>query len=237
FPSAAAPAPIPQVAQSHAGLRFDQPSAVRTIPPNSDGSGPVITCTYFSDFMISQSTEGPSAEKAVLARGQNPPCSARPAPGGITLVDTDNMRFQGRKGAALFFAGEPHGTGPFVVIDAQSARTVLQDSLTWDDKPLILAASFENGGLRLRYNRGINAPCSIMENAARCWAQMIRDGLLPQDMANQVPSPRICEAAYREMNAPKDASSIVTYRNEVVVFGDGNTNTLSRGPIGCGVVP
>ena len=135
---------------------FDKPSNVRKIPPKPGSSDSrEVTCTYFPDVMIRVVSDGPTAEKAALVRGANPPCNANKLAGELTL-DTDDMYFAGRKGAALvFFFMDSHGTSPFAVIDAQSGKAVLKDGTTGDAG--LQSASFEQGGLRLRYRRSVNA--------------------------------------------------------------------------------
>ncbi len=188
--------------------------------------------------MIREKQEGPTSDNAALVRGANPPCTAKPVPGEIPL-ETSALALAGRKESALFFlAMSSNGAEPFVVIDATSGRIVLKDGTeSVQGRMGIQSAAFENGGLRLRYRRAFNAPCSILQNAAGCWAQMVKAGLLPQDMAQQVPSPQICNAAYQKAKAPRDNPSIVLYQTEIMVFGDGKTQTLSRGPVACDSMP
>ncbi len=216
---------------------FDKPASVRKVPPpkpNEDSTE--VQCTYYSDFMIRVVMDGPTAEKAGLVRAANAPCSAKKLPGEITL-DTDNMSLVGRKGPALLFSAmDSNGSEPFVVIDAQSGKILLKDGTIGGPVPGIQTLAFEQGGLRLRYRRAFNAPCSILQNAAGCWARLVKEGLLPRDMAQQVPAPQICDAAYKKMKAPRDNPSIVIYQTEIIVFSAA-TQVVSRGPVGCDSMP
>jgi hypothetical protein len=215
---------------------FDKPASVRKAQQPKPNDSIEVRCTYYPDFMIRVIADGPTAQKAGLVRGANPPCGAKRAPGEV-MLDTDDMAFEGRKGPALLFSAmDPHGSVPFVVIDAQSGKTLLKDSTSSGPGPGVQALAFDQGGLRLRYRRAFNAPCSILQNARGCWAQIVKDGLVPQDMAQQVPAPQICEAAYKKVQSPRDNSSIVIYQTEVIVFSTGTT-IVSRGPVGCDALP
>ena len=233
-PDGGGAAPPPPAPQPRAGLQYDKPSNVRKIPPKPGSTdSQEVTCTYFPDFMIRVVSDGPTAERAALVRSANPPCNANKLAGDLTL-DTPDMAFSGRKGGALFFFHmSSHGTSPFTVIDAQTGNVVLNDGTTGDAG--IQSASFEQGGLRLRYRRSANATCSIMQ--AGCWARLVKEGLVPQDMAQQVPSPQICGASYRKGKSPNDNPSIVLYQSDILVFGDGKTQVLARGPVGCEPMP
>jgi len=101
----------------------------------------------------------------------------------------------------------------------------------------IRAATVVNGTLHLRYTRGLNASCSIMQNAAACWSKLIARGELPRAMAKPGPSPQVCAESYRTDKATADDPSVITYDLDIIIDASGKTEVLSRGPVGCVPVP
>ena len=193
-----------------------------------------VTCTYFPDFMIRVVSDGPTAERAALVRSANPPCNANKLAGDLTL-DTPDMAFSGRKGGALFFFHmNSHGT--FAVYSDRRADRQTSCSTTgppatpgFSLHPLNRVACACATGVRSTPP----AP-SCRQDAGR---SLVKEGLVPQDMAQQVPSPQICSATYRKEKSPNDNPSIVLYQTDIVVFGDGKTQVLARGPVGCEPMP
>jgi len=215
--------------------QFDKPTSTRSVPPA--GNNPIeVRCTYYPDFMIRELRDGPTSQDAVIVRGANPPCNAGKIPGAVTLKTAD-MALDGRKGQALFFSQmDPHGAVNFVVLDAQSGRTLLSDAVM-PAKPMFKTIAIEPGGLRLSYQRGINASCSLAKNPAVCIQTLTKEGKLHAVPAGQMPSPQFCSAAYKKANTPPDSPSILHYLNEVQVGADGKTDVISRGPFGCDALP
>jgi hypothetical protein len=74
-----------------------------------------------------------------------------------------------------------------------------------------------------------------MENAQKCWAQLIKEGLVPADM--KAPPAKICAEAYKRDAAPRNNPSIVVYATEVVIDAGGNTKAVSRGAVECESLP
>ena len=212
--------------------QFDKPASVQTITPKPDDSTE-IRCTYFPDLMVRETQDGPSSENAVLVRNAKAPCTAKAGP-GETVLDTAGMTLDGRRGAFLLFSDlDPHGATGFVVIDAKSGKILLRDAAL--SNPVLQSLTLENGNLRLRYKRGINAPCSLMENAQGCWAQLVKEGLIPAEM--KAPAATICTAAYARDKAPPDNPSIVVYATELTIGAGGSTKVLSRGAVECESLP
>ncbi len=212
--------------------QFDKPASVRSIKPKADDSTE-IRCTYFADLMIRETVDGPSSENAAIVPNAKAPCTAK-AGAGETVLDTAGMTFDGRRGSYLLFSDlDPHGATGFLVIDTKSGRIVFRDSAL--SHPVLQGLALENGSLRLRYRRGVNAPCSLMQNAKACWTQMIGENLIPKDMP--APSADICKDAYARDKAPRDNPSIVVYATEVAIDAGGTAKTLSRGAIGCDSMP
>jgi hypothetical protein len=52
-----------------------------------------------------------------------------------------------------------------------------------------------------------------MQDAPGCWAKLVKVGKIPAAMPQQVPSSRICDAAYKKAKSPPDNQSIVTLRH------------------------
>ena len=212
--------------------QFDKPATVRSIKPKPDDSTE-IRCTYFPDLMVRQTQDGPTSENAAIMRDPKATCTAKAGP-GETVLDTNGMTLDGRRDAYLLFSDlDPHGATGFVVIDAKSGKIVLRDAAL--SNPVLQSLTLENGNLRLRYKRGINAPCSLMENAPKCWAQLVKEGLVPTDI--KAPPAQICTDAYKRDKAPRDNPSIVVYATEVIIDAGGSTKVLSRGAVECESMP
>ena len=212
--------------------QFDKPASVRSFKPKQDDSAE-IRCSYFPDLMIRETQDGPSSENAAIVRDAKAPCSARAEP-RETALDTSGMTFDGRRGAFLLFSDlDPHGATGFVVIDTKTGKILLRDAAL--SNPVLQSLALDGGKLRLRYRRGINAPCSLMDNAQACWTQLVKEGLVPADM--KAPSGNICSTAYARDNAPRNNPSIVVYPTEVTVDASGTTQVLSRGAVECESMP
>jgi hypothetical protein len=212
--------------------QFDKPASVRSIKPKPDDSTE-IRCTYFADLMVRETQDGPESENAAIVRSAKAPCTAKAGP-GETVLDTNGMTLDGRRGSYLLFSDlNPHGATGFVVIDVKTGKILLRDSAL--SHPVLQNLALENGALRLRYRRGVNAPCSLMENAQKCWAQLVREKLVPADM--KAPTAQICAEAYARDKAPRDNPSIVVYATEIRIGAGGNTTTLARGAVECESMP
>jgi hypothetical protein len=212
--------------------QFDTPLSVKTVEPKSDNSIE-IRCTYFADLVVRERVDGPESENAAIVRDAKAPCSADAIP-GETLLDTAGMTLDGRRGAFLLFSDlDPHGATGFVIIDAKTGKILLRDAAL--SNPVLQSLTLEDGNLRLRYKRGINAPCSLMDNAQKCWAQLVKEGLVPADM--KAPPAKICAEAYKRDNAPRNNPSIVVYATEIVIDAGGNTKVASRGALECEPLP
>lgn len=212
--------------------QFDKPASVRSIKPKP-GDSTEIRCTSFADLMVRETQDGPSSENAAIVRNAKAPCTAKAGP-GETVLDTAGMTLDGRRGAFLLFSDlDPHGATGFVIVDTKTGKVLLRDAAL--SHPVLQSLTLENGNLRLRYKRGINAPCSLMENAQTCWAQLVKEGLVPAEM--KAPSGMICAAAYERDKAPRDNPSIVVYATEVIVDAAGGTKVLSRGAVECESLP
>jgi hypothetical protein len=230
-----------QTDRSKLAAQLDRPVAVRKVAPksNDDPNGQLV-CTFYPDVMIRESgTDTPAPNAAVvlpLPAGQaRPACDATHRNGEVALK-TEGFSFVGRKGQFLLFsATDPNGAVPFMVIDAGTGRLIFEDGTPADRG--VQAISVEQGNLRLRYRRAFNAPCSIMQNAASCWSQLIAAGKLPHAMEQSAPSPRVCAASYKADKVPADDPSIIAYDVETVVDSTGQAQVTPRGPVSCAPVP
>lgn len=212
--------------------QFDKPASVRSIKPKPDDSTE-IRCTYFSDLMLRETQDGPESENAAIVRKPKAACTANAVPGEI-LLDTAGMTLDGRKGSYLLFSDlDPHGATGFVIIDARSGHILLRDAAM--GHPVLQNLSLENGGLRLRYKRGVNAPCSLMQDAKKCWSQMVGEKLVPAELP--APPAQICNEAYSRDSAPPNNPSIVVYDTDAIVEAGGKIRVLSRGAVGCESMP
>ncbi len=212
--------------------QFDKPAAVRSVKPKPDDSTE-IRCTYFPDLMVRETQDGPESENAAIVRNARAACKAG-AVAGETLLDTAGMTLDGRRGSYLLFSDlDPHGATGFVIIDAKTGSILLRDAAM--SHPVLQNLALENGSLRLRYKRGVNAPCSLMQDAKKCWSQLVTEKLVPADLP--APSAQICNDAYSRDKAPRNNPSIVVYATEVIVDAGGKTRVLSRGTVECESMP
>lgn len=211
---------------------FDKPAAVRSVKPKPDDSTE-IRCTYFSDLMVRETQDGPESENAAIVRNPNAVCKAGAVAGEI-LLDTAGMTLDGRKGSYLLFSDlDPHGATGFVIIDTKTGHILLRDAAL--SHPVLQNLSLENGSLRLRYKRGVNAPCSLMQDAKKCWSQLVTEKLVPADLP--APPAQICSEAYGRDQAPRNNPSIVVYETDAIVEAGGKIRVLSRGAVGCESMP
>jgi hypothetical protein len=222
----------PVSAPAHSPDQFDKPVSVQTIKPKPNDPTE-IRCTTFADLMIRETQDGPESENAAIVREAQAPCTAKGGP-GETVLDTAGMTLDGRRGAYLLFSDlNPHGATGFAIIDAKTGKILLRDAAL--SNPVLRSLALENGNLRLRYQRGVNAPCSLMDNARKCWARLIKDGLIPGTL--KAPSSRICQHAYKQDRSPRNNPSIVSYTTEVVVDTGGTAKVMSRGVVRCTPMP
>lgn len=211
---------------------FDKPAAVRSVKPKPDDSTE-IRCTYFPDLMVRETQDGPESENAAIVRNAGAACKAG-AVAGETLLDTAGMTLDGRKGSYLLFSDlDPHGATGFVIIDAKTGTILLRDAAM--SHPVLQNLTLENGSLRLRYKRGVNAPCSLMQDAKKCWSQLVTEKLVPADLP--APPAQICSEAYSRDKAPRNNPSIVVYDTDTMVETGGKIKVLSRGTVGCESMP
>jgi hypothetical protein len=227
--------------RSRLAAQLDRPVAVRKVAPkSSDDPNGQLVCTFYQDLMIRESgTDTPAPNAAVVlplpAAQARPACDATHRNNEVALK-TEGFSFAGRKDQFLLFsATDPNGAVPFVVIDAGSGRIVFEDGTPADRG--LQGIAVEHGNLHLRYRRAFNAPCSIMQNAATCWSQLIAAGKLPHSMEQSVPSPQLCAASYKADKAPPNDPSIIAYDVETVVDPAGQAQVTPRGPVSCAPVP
>jgi hypothetical protein len=215
---------------------FDPPVAVQQIPPKSDDDAlGELTCFWYRDFMVlAAGTDSPAPRPARIVAGARPACNAKPTAREITL-DTENFSFIGRKGPFLFFGEtDANGAVAFKIIDTRSGGIIYTDGFLAIPEPF-RSVRIENGGLHIRYTRGLNAPCSIVKGATGCWSQLVTEGKIPPEMAQTVPSPQVCAVSYKD--TPADDPSIIIYDVEVTIDEAGKARMLSHGPVKCDAMP
>ncbi|MBV9758686.1 MAG: hypothetical protein JO047_16705 [Alphaproteobacteria bacterium] len=216
---------------------FERSLSVRRIPAKSPAdTGGEITCTYYPDLMIRESgTDTPDPEAAMLVVGAHPACTRNRPPGGVTLA-TEGYSLLGRMGGfVVFSATDPNGAVPFIVLDAASGRAIYTDGTVANRG--FRAAALDHGALHLRYTRGFNASCSLAQDAGGCWAQLVKDGKIPPEMAGEVPPAPRCAAAYQKQHVPADDPSVVFYDMETTLNAGGAARVLSHGAVGCEPMP
>ena len=242
---AAAATLVLMAAQAQAADRLtaqlDRPSAVRKVPPKSnDDPNGQIECTYYRDLMVRETgTDTPDPNDATLipiaAGAPRPVCDATRHNGDIA-VKTQGYSFVGRKTQFLLFsATDPNGAIPFMVLDEDGGKIIFQDGTPADSG--IQTIAVENGTLHLRYTRGFNASCSMMQDAGDCWSRLVAEGKVPLGMAQSVPSSNFCAASYKAAHAPPDDPSVISYDVDTVVGATGNVRVVPRGSVTCSPVP
>lgn len=221
-------------------VAFEREASVRTVGKESDPLG-TIRCTYFRDLMIREPhsespAPGPANLIPIARDGRRPPCSGASPPQAIVLPEP-GYGFGGKAGPFLLLAAaDPNGAFPFIFVDAATGQTIYRDgTLTGAFK----SVSLEGEVLHLRFQRAVNASCSILQDPAKCWATMQRDGLIPQAIAALPPPVQACAAAYRlaTVKTLPDDPSIVFYDVDMTLDRSGKAQVLSRGVVQCAPLP
>ena len=225
---------------------FDQPLTIRTVkaPPGTDPiaiSPPERICTIYGDLMIREvGTDSADPDPVTIVRkpaSGTDACAPGPdkAVAGETKIATGGLSLLGRKGPYLFLeATDPNGATPFVIIDAETGRSIYSDATKDAD---IKAMSFEAGVLRLRYKRGINSACSVLADSTGCWAKMARTGDITGRIAQGLPPLKACRAAYKKGKVTVDDPSLIFYDVDVTLAPDGKVDMQPHGAVGCEPMP
>ena len=201
-----------------------------------------IICTSYADLMIRETgTDTPDPNAASLVRlpagAKRPVCGRTVAPGSLPLK-TEGQSLLGRKGGFLVFGDtDPNGAVSFQVIAASDGRQLFTDAKADNG---FTAVGLKDGALHLVYRRGFNASCSMVKDAATCWASLVSQGAIPPDMAKSPPAAKACAAAYAKDQprpAPADDPTIITYALDLTVDASGKVSVNSRGAAGCEPMP
>ena len=216
--------------------KYDRAVAVKKVPPKpADDTVGEITCTFYKDMMVRESgTDTPDPNDATVVRGRLPSCDNTHRADDVELK-TEGFSLLGRKGPYLFFAAtDPNGAVPFKVIDI-SGRVIFEDGTPIDLG--IANIELAGGTLHMHYRRAFNASCSIMQDAAGCWAKLIAEGSIPRDISIAAPSSQACKASYQAEKAPPDDTSIVSYDVDVRIDQQGRADVRPHGAVGCAPLP
>ena len=212
---------------------FDKPMSTKK---STAGDGRETICTDYGDHALIETRDGPAAEAAILVSGDGARCSAAAAKKGRKL-DTADMAFEGRVGPVLLFTQmDGHGAVGFVAIAVDDGRVLVKEALV--GSPSFRSAQVRrDGSVILAYRRGVNAPCSLQQNAAKCWSRLVAEGSVPTEMAKQAPQASACAKAYAAMSAPRDAPSIAEWDQETTIEYQGPVTRRVTSAVGCGVQP
>lgn len=218
---------------SPAFAAFDKPV---TVKKSAGAEGREIICTDYGDVAVIETRDGPSSSPAVLVAGDGARCAAAAAKRGRAL-DTAEMALEGRLGPVLVFSEmDPHGAVGFVVVRIGDGAVVVKEAAIGN--PAFKSVQVRrDGSVLMNYRRGVNAPCSLFQNAAACWAQMVKEGSVPREMAKQAPQAAACASAYKAMSAPRDAPSIAEWNQETIIEYEGPVTARATSAVGCGVQP
>jgi hypothetical protein len=193
-----------------------------------------IDCVWYADLMVrATGTDSPDPDDATLtpipAGGAKPDCKTAPGAGAITLK-TAGFAFVGRKGGFLIWdASDPNGAEGFMVMNT-SGKILFTDALS-PNPGLVRTASLDGGVLHLKYTRGYNAACSLMQDAPGCWAKLVAAGAVDASAPPMDKAPASCRGAYKGVDATDP--SIVVFTTEVTVDADGASAVVSRGQANC----
>ncbi len=221
---------------------FDHPAHVQTVKPKSvDDPVGEIVCTTYADLMIRETgTDTPDPGGASLVRiagARRPVCGHAAAPGSVPLK-TEGQSLLGRKGGFLVFSDtDPNGAVAFQLIAASNGRPIFTDAKT--DKGFT-AVGLTGGALHLVYRHGFNASCSMVKDAAACWASLVKQGAIPPEMAKSPPAAKACAAAYandQPRPAPADDPTIITYALDLTVDAAGKVKVNAHGAPACEPMP
>ncbi len=212
---------------------YDKPVATKKAT-SKDGQESI--CTDYGDVAVIESRDGPSAAPARLVSGDGARCGAAAAKRGRELPTAD-MGLEGRAGPVLIFTQmDAHGAVDFTVVRIRDGQVLVKEAVVGD--PAFKSVTVRrDGSVVLTYRRGVNASCSLHQNASACWAQMVEEGSVPREMAKQAPQGSACKAAYAAMSAPRDAPSIAEWEQETTIEFEGPITRRISGAVGCGVLP
>ena len=220
-----------------AGWTPDRP--VRTTKV-ADGDGGEATCTVYRDFAVRvPGTDTPSpGDAALLAKAASCPAGARA--GGVRL-DTGGFDLVGRSGPYLFFEqSDSLGAIGFRVVDSRGGRTIIEDaSLSGITGDPALAVTATPTSLVLRYRRGLNADCSVLERSAACWRKITATpaNRVPAAIAHLAPPVAACRRSYHAGSVPADNPSVIAYDVELRWSRGAAIQTRGAGPVDCTPLP
>jgi hypothetical protein len=188
-------------------------------------------------------TDTPAPDNAVIvpltANAPLPNCSRSAPPEGIELQSSASG-LDGRKGNFLLFQYvDQVGAGYFTVFDARTGHILFTDGILKG----ITAATLDRGILELRYNRGINATCSLLSDSTGCWAKLLASRQIPSGVFPGPPSIETCTKSYRsdpvDQRSPNpDADpSIVSYDAVLTLDSKGHAIVRPVGPLQCDPEP
>ena len=198
------------------------------------------TCTVYRDVAVRVSGTGtPSPGDATLLRQSRASCAAAGGRGRVRL-DTAGFDLVGRSGSFLFFEqSDPLGATAFRVIDSRNGRTIVDDAtfggITGANALRVVATP---SSLVLRYRRGLNAYCSVLERPMACWRKITRDpaSRVPVAIARLAPPVAACRLSYGAAAVPADNPVIIAYDVELR-WSRGASQTRATGPVGCAPLP
>ncbi len=232
-------------------LGFDPPANVIEIPPSATPPGDyAVTCYLYDDVMIQVSdSKSPAPEDALILpqpeNGARAKCG-RSKPNSVKLSSA-GFYFNGRLGDFLLFeAADPGGASQFIVFNVRNGHQLFQDGVLGADGYLglygITSVKMTGGVLHMRYRRGVNAPCSLLSDRDRCWAQLLSKGDIPRGAFSEPPTAEVCKKGYEGnpiglMPPPDDDPSIVSYDVALTLDSNGNAEAQPLSTPQCDPMP
>jgi hypothetical protein len=210
---------------------FDPPDKTVTIPSSTQPpSGDAVTCVFYKDVMIRMpGTDTPAPGNAMIL----PPRATcgRNAPGhGLQLL-SDSLILYGRKGPFLVFVfDDAVGAGYFTIFDVRTGHALFDDGVT-----SITSVKLTHGLLEMRYNRGVNASCSLFSDPDGCWSILNANGQIPRGVFTGPPPVAACAKTYGKISDSDD--SVLSYDAVLTLDDLGLAKVVPVGPLQCNPQP
>ncbi len=193
-------------------------------------SGDAVTCVFYNDVMIRMpGTDTPApANATILPPTEN--CGRGAPAHGIELLSEGSILY-GRKGPFLVFMfADAVGAGYFTIFDVRTGHALFDDGVT-----SIASAKLTNGLLEMRYNRGVNVPCSLFSDPDGCWFTLNAIGQIPRGVFAGPPPVEACAKTYGK--EPQTDGSVLSYDAVLTLDGTGFAKVVPVGPLQCSPQP
>ena len=241
---------------------FDPPLQIqkRTLPTGKDRSKNIITCRYYTHFMVKEVDEGEVGATQLsvvpISTGAGkPPCQRQNlAAEKVVNPSAWTGYFKGVKGDYVLFDADDGVNGGlgFAVVTAGDAKKRFDDSAVGNLK----SAKLDGNALALRYARSYSSECSVPKEGAACWSKIAaatgETGAKQPDcaagylkaknemakgrcQADRKSGPTCMAAALKELDRQRwnEAPTVIVYDAEAVIRPDGASTRPLSAPTAC----